>query len=318
MVRGLSTLLVTEAPFRGLLSRAIIEATLPALRPGPILLPAIDTSQASQGFQPLGALPAGVQEVVLTGVFLDRAWLETALSIATAAVAAGLRLRVHNLGLEARALGVAPREVGVLEKAGALGLRDHRSANALTLWRVAAQMRVLHYPERHVAADATLAAMLPAGRILGLALRGQPGMADRARLPAILQRLTTGGAWSVLPLPIAGPGTPDDETATTRAVAAALLPEAPLLLPELSEPAFWQREVTPARLKGLVARCDLVLTNRDLPAAYAAGSGVPVIGLADGSDRRIVTCLATLANDLAPGSALLHAAASGDAKGRMT
>jgi len=114
MVRGVSTLLVTEAPFRGLLSRAIIEATLPALRPGPTLLPAIDAPQASQGFPPLAALPPGVQEVVLTGVFLDRAWLEAALSIAAAALAAGLPLRVHNLGLEGRALGPIPQRVGVL------------------------------------------------------------------------------------------------------------------------------------------------------------------------------------------------------------
>jgi hypothetical protein len=67
--------------------------------------------------------------------------------------------------------------------------------------------------------------------------------------------------------------------------------------------------MTPARLKGLVARCDLVLTNRDLLAAYAADCGVPVIGLAEGPDRRIVSCMATLANALAPGSVLLHPAA---------
>lgn len=315
----MSTLLVTEASFRGLLSRAIIEATVAALRPGVPLLLATDAPQAPEGFlpQPLGTLPDGVEEVVLTGVFLDRIWLDAALSTATAAVAAGRRLRVHNLGLEDKALGAAPRDVGVLEKAGILGLRDHRSANALTLWRINAAMRVLGYPERHVVADATLAAMLPAGRILGLALRGRPGLADRARLPALLQRLGPAGGWSVLVLPVAGPGTADDETATTRAAAAALLPEAPLLLPELAEPTIWRREMTPARLKGLVARCDLVLTNRDVPAAYAASCGVPVIGLLDGPDRRIASCMATLANALAPGSALIHLPAGDGAKGNM-
>ncbi|WP_368415267.1 hypothetical protein [Falsiroseomonas sp.] len=313
----MSTLLVTEAPFRGLLSRAIIEATVAALRPGAPLLLATDAPQAPEGFlpQPLGTLPAGVEEAVLTGVFLDRVWLEGAVSIAAAAVAAGLRLRVHNLGLEDKALGAAPPDVGVLEKAGTLGLRDHRTANALTLWRVAADMRVLGYPERHVVADATLAAMLPAGRILGLALRGRSGMAERARLPAILQRLGAKGGWSVLPLPVAGPGTADDETATNHAAAAALLPDAPLLLPKLGEPAFWQQEITPARLKGLVARCDLVLTNRDLVAGYAASCGVPVIGLQDGPDRRIVSCMATLANAVAPGSALMTLPAVGEGKG---
>ena len=315
----MSTLLLTEAPFRGLLSRAIIEASLATLRLAQPVLPGPDAPTAPERFMPppLGTLPPEVEEVALTGVFLDRGWLEAALSIAAAAVAAGLRLRVHNLGLEAKALGPAPRGVGVLEKAGILGLRDHRSANALTLWRVAAGMRVLGYPERDVVPDATLAAMLPAGRILGLALRGRSGMAERARLPAILQRLGAEGGWSVLPLPVAGPGTADDETATNHAAAAALLPDAPLLLPKLGEPAFWRQDMTPARLKGLVARCDLVLTNRDLLAAYAASCGVPVIGLLDGPDRRIVSCMATLANALAPGSALMTLSAGGDAKGHI-
>lgn len=159
--------------------------------------------------------------------------------------------------------------------------------------------------------------MLPPGRILGLALRGRAGMADRARLPAILRRLGAAGGWSVLPLPVAGPGTADDETATNHAAAAALLPDAPLLLPTIEEPAFWRQDMTPARLKGLVARCDLVLTNRDLLAAYAASCNVPVIGLQDGPDRRIASCMATLANALAPGSALMSLPGGDDAKGHL-
>jgi hypothetical protein len=69
---------------------------------------------------------------------------------------------------------------------------------------------------------------------------------------------------------------------------------------------FWRRQVTPARLKALVARCTLVATNRDLVAGYAVAAGVALRGLAIGADRRIVSCMATLANALPSGSALVH------------
>uniref|UniRef100_UPI001F333072 hypothetical protein n=1 Tax=Falsiroseomonas oryziterrae TaxID=2911368 RepID=UPI001F333072 len=96
-----------------------------------------------------------------------------------------------------------------------------------------------------------------------------------------------------------------DDLGGTRAFAAAWLDGAPVLLPELSDPAF-RRSLDAARLAGLVARCAHVVTNQDLVAALAIARGVPVLGLGAGPDRRIKACLATLANELPPGSALVQ------------
>jgi hypothetical protein len=126
------------------------------------------------------------------------------------------------------------------------------------------------------------------------------------RLPALRRLLAPAAGWPVLPLPVHRPGTPEDDLPAMREIAAAVLPGSALLLPDLAEPRAWRQRLTPARLKALVARCRVLVTNRDLPAALAVAAGVPVLGLALGADRRIVSCLATLANELAAGSALLH------------
>lgn len=305
------TLLLAETPFRDLSSRAILAEAAAAVPHAPPLLLQSRAPRLPPGFLPVSpeTLPDGVEQVLLAGPFLEREALEAALATAAAALAAGARLVVHNLALEGSAgrMG-APAGAKVLDRAPRLGVRDHRTANILTLWRVAAPIAILAYPERHVAPDAALAERLPPGPLLGLAIRGGQEMRRSwtARLPAIARILSLAEGWPVLPIPTRLPGLPDDDLPATREIAAAALPGSALLLPELADPVAWRRSLTPARAKALVGRCRLVVTNRDLPAAYAVACGVPVIGLALGADRRIVSCLATLANELPPGSALLH------------
>lgn len=305
------TLLLAEPPLRDLLPRALLAEAVGAIPHAPPMLLPTRARRAPPGFEPVppGPPPRGVELVVIAGTFLSRDELEGALDTAGHALDAGARLRVHALSLEGDAArAVPPFGVEILERAEAITVRDHRTLNVLTLWRLAAPARLTPYPERHVPADLALATRLPYGPILGLAIRDGEEMRRfwSARLPALRRLLAPFAGWPVLPLPTVMPGTPGDDLAGSRTFAEAVLPGAPLLLPELAEPQLWRRVVRPARLKGLVARCRVVVTNRDLPAAYAVAEGVPVLGIALATDRRIVSCLATLANELPDGSELVY------------
>lgn len=303
------TLLLAEHPFRDLISRALFTDLAPV--PGELpMLVASPAAPLPPGFEalPEGADPRalGVTRMILCGVFLERPRLEAMLAFATRA---GASLAVVNLALEGDAAQrAAPAGVGALERASRIVLRDHRTANVLTLWRLRAPFTIEPFPERHIAPDPILGLLLPPGPVLGLAIRDGSDMRAswEPRLPAIKRLLARTNGWPVLPLPVQGPGQPGDDIAGSMSFAKAVFGAPRLLMPRLAELAWWQREVTPARMKGLVARCALVVTNRDLIAAYAVASGVPVQGIALGADRRIVSCLATLANELPPGSDLAH------------
>jgi hypothetical protein len=303
------TLLLAEHPFRDLVSRALLADFAPA--PGaPAVLVAGPAAALPPGFEalPEGADPRalGVTQVILGGVFLERPRLEAMLALAARA---GAPLSLRNFGVEGDAAQrAAPAGAAVLDRATRIALRDHRSANVLTLWRLRVPFAIEPYPERHIAPDPILGALLPPGPVLGLAIRdgGDMKASWQPRLPAIKRLLAQAIGWPVLPLPIQGPGQPGDDMAGSLAFAKAVFDAPRVLMPRLTDLAWWQKEVTPARMKGLVARCALVVTNRDLIAAYAVAAGVPVQGIALGADRRIVSCLATLANDLPPGSDLAH------------
>jgi hypothetical protein len=80
------------------------------------------------------------------------------------------------------------------------------------------------------------------------------------------------------------------------------LPDARIAAPPLLDRAHWRREMTPARLKGLIARCDVLLTQRKHNAVHAIGSGVRVIGLHPMVDNSLRRTFVALANRLPPGS----------------
>jgi hypothetical protein len=308
-------LVLAERPFRGLRSRAImaeIAATLPA-EPPPFL--AMHVAAEVPGFATVENEPdpasLGITRVVLAGVFTRRAELERALRVAALAQARGATLETLCFSVEREAARTdAPASVGVLDAAAPLDLREHATANALLVWRVAAPQRIHPFPERAVAPDPALAGALPEGKLLGLAILGgeETARAIAERGQAMAALLAPFRGWPVLPLPVEQPEGPADDLPATLDLAARFLPDSPVLLPELAETRWRRRNLTPARLKALVARCAAVVATQDLPLAYAVASGVPAIGVALGQDRRAAACLSSLANELPAGSDLVFPA----------
>ena len=304
------TLVLAERPFGDLRGRATMRDLVARRGQGqPLLIPSRAPS-APPGFQPIppgSDLAAfGVSRVALAGCFQEKGELEWALAEAARAIAAGARFEALGLSVEGGVAETPPRGVEVLDGASSIELRDFLSANTLTLWRVAAPLRVNGYPEARIAPDPGLAASLPPGPLLGVAISAGNHVRKEwmARADGIGRLLAQANGWPAVPLPIEATGTPADDLPSTRAFIEALLPEAPVLLPELSDFVWRQRQFTVARMKAVVARCALVVTNQDLPAAMAITSGVPVLGLALANDRRIVASLSTLANEAPPGSEL--------------
>jgi hypothetical protein len=307
------TLLLAERPFRDLRSRAVLLGlAAPFGAAGPVLV-ATAAQRCPPGFAPVAPdadpVALGIARVVIAGAFQDRAALTAALAAAARAVAAGATLEVLHLSLDGEAARPAPPQgAELLDAAARIALRDCNTADTLITWRVAAALRIAPYPEALPPGDPSLLVTLPDRPLIGVAIHGGEATANawRARLAALRRLLAPAQGWPVLPLPVEVPGSPMDDLPGSLAFAAALLPGSPTLLPELADAIWRRRQLTPARLKALVGRCRVVVSTQDLPAALAVASGVPVLGLALAPDRRIASCLATLANSLPSGSQLLY------------
>ena len=75
-----------------------------------------------------------------------------------------------------------------------------------------------------------------------------------------------------------------------------------LAAPILLDRAHWQAELTPRRLKGLIARCDALVTHRKHNAVHAIGAGVRVIGLHPMVDESLRRTFIALMHRMPPGS----------------
>jgi hypothetical protein len=312
-----ATLFLTAAGEGDLLAEAVLAEAIASVGEGTPLAALPDMGRLQRTIPALRNADAdadGITRAVITGRFEDTQKLATALARAEAVQGQGGQVVFRNVTLESRAIGEATPELIArlrgLAGTSRIGARDHRTAEVLTRWGVEAPPRLLAYPEAGIAPDASVARLLPAGAApIGLSMHGSNEMRaawDRLgdRLGAALAPLA---GRPVLPLLPNQPGlhTQHDSAAGTRHFAQRFLPGSELLLPESLQQGWWRRQMTAARLKSLVARCALVITQRDLPAAFAASAGVPVLGVWLHGDRRIADCLATLADRLAPGSGWL-------------
>ncbi|WP_203071085.1 polysaccharide pyruvyl transferase family protein [Falsiroseomonas ponticola] len=231
------------------------------------------------------------------------------------AMAAGAQIHLHNLGvawlLKDRSWLDATAQHVFANLAG-LSVRDPLSAERLAEAGLARLPRLTFFPETRIAADPGLAEALlgprrPGGpKLLGVSIIPSPTMRacllhDAARVRAVLAEFA---GHAVVPIvsTVHIDSVEEDDLTGAADFIRTFLPQAPIAAPLLLDRAHWQAEMTPRRLKGLIARCDALVTQRKHNAIHAIGAGVRVIGLHPLIDNSLRRTFVTLANDLPPGS----------------
>lgn len=225
--------------------------------------------------------------------------------------AAGAEIHFHNLGIAwlLDDLSWLTEEVrGLLRRAASLTVRDYLGFELLAMCNLGRLPRITFFPEADIPPDFALAdALLPRGRkLLGLSIIPLPLMREclaheQARVRALLHEFE-----DHLVVPIASTvhlHTPEeDDVAGCQGFLRDFLPDAQIAAPELLDRAHWRRELTPRRLKGLIARCDALVSHRKHNAIHAIGAGTRVIGLHPLEDYSLRRTFVAMEHRLPPGS----------------
>jgi len=236
-----------------------------------------------------------------------RAWMPWLVQAETS----GAEIHFHNLGVASlgRDLGwLDAAALGVFARAGGFSVRDYLSVERAIEGGIPRTPRLTFIPEADIPADPALAeAVLPRGRrLLGLSIIPTPLMRDALRHEAALVRalLAEFAGHAVVPIvsTVHADTAEEDDMEGCAAFLRDFLPEAEVAAPCLLDRTHWQAELTPARLKGLVARCDTLVTHRKHNAVHAIGAGVRVIGLHPLEDHSLRRTFVTLSHRLPPGS----------------
>jgi hypothetical protein len=236
-----------------------------------------------------------------------RAWMPALVR----AEAAGAEIHFHNLGVASLLddLGwLDAAAQGVIARAASFTVRDYVSVERFTEAGILRMPRITHFPEADIDPDVSLAdALLPRGRkLLGVSIIPQPLMRACLRHDAATVRALVAEFADHAIVPIVSTvhlDTPDEDDAAGCAdFLRDFLPGQDIVAPILLDRAHWRAELTPRRLKGLIARCDTLLTHRKHNAVHGIGAGVRVIGLHPMVDESLRRTFIALSDRLSPGS----------------
>jgi hypothetical protein len=227
------------------------------------------------------------------------------------AEAQGAAIHLHNLGIgkltgEPGWLDDTAR--GVIARLASFTVRDFPAVEAVAEAGFGRLPRITHFPEADIEPDFTLAdALLPRGRrLLGVSMIPTPLMQDCLRHDAETVRALLAEFADHAIVPIVSTvhlDTPEeDDAAGCAAFLRDVMPLHEIAAPILLDRGHWRAELTPRRLKGLIARCDTLVSYRKHNAVHAIGAGVRVIGLHPLIDDSLRRSFVGLVHRLPPGS----------------
>jgi hypothetical protein len=224
----------------------------------------------------------------------------------------GAEIHLHNLGIawllqDLGWLDDAAR--GVIARARTFSVRDALGVERAAEAGFARLPRVTHFPEADILADPSLAdELLPRDgpKLLGVSVIPTASMLaalerDAPRVGALLAPFA---GHAILPIvsTVHADSAAEDDLAGFGAFRAAFLPGARIAAPALLDRGHWRAAMTPARLKGLIARCDALISQRKHNVVHAIGAGVRVLGLHPREDNSLPRTFIALAHRLPGGS----------------
>jgi len=227
------------------------------------------------------------------------------------AQAGGAEIHLHNLGVAwppADRAFIDQTGRNVIAGAASFTVRDYAGVERAARSRFGRMPRITFFPEADVPAEYDLAdALLPrGGKLLGVSIIPTELMRrclahDAGRVCALVAEFA-----GHLVVPIVSTvhafSDAEDDMAGVVAFLRDFMPDARVASPLLLDRGHWRREMTPQRLKGLVARCDVLLTQRKHNAIHAIGSSVRVIGMSPMIDNSLRRTFVAMSHRLPPGS----------------
>lgn len=266
-------------------------------------------------FEESGLLARRVPRIVIGGGFIgEKVFLQTQLPSVALAQRQGAAVHIHNIGVSrlGRAADWAPEGgIEAIRRLASFTVRDPRSVEMVLDWDLGIIPGLTRYPEKSIPADPSLAdALLPRGvRLLGVSVTHSARMwrclehgADRVR--ALLDRFPDHALVPIVST-IHRMAREERDNEGFRRFHATFCPDRPVIAPELADPDVWRAELTPQRLKGIIARLDVLISQRKHNAIHAIGAGVPVIGIHVARDDSLPRCIQALADCLPEGSACI-------------
>jgi hypothetical protein len=196
----------------------------------------------------------------------------------------------------------------VLGRLASLSVRDTVSVTIVERWGLGLKPRLTRYPERKAIPIRDWPFKLPEGKLLGLSMTSQPIMARSVEQNEPLLKSLFDAYPDHVIVPVVSTVHPtaadEKDEAGFRHLVQTLGLSGRTAMLELLQPETWRTMLDVDRLRALVARLDVLVSQRKHNCVHAFGTGVPAIGLHPNADDSLSRLFNTVAAEVPVGSRL--------------
>jgi hypothetical protein len=197
----------------------------------------------------------------------------------------------------------------VISNCASFTVRDHVSRWLCLEWPFKREPGLTYYPERKLPPDMTLAASMPNRPLLGISITGQRMMRDALerntqRIRPVLEQYR---GYGVVPIVSTNHQSEaeEDDVMGFNTFADLFLKNFDIVMPQMLDKLWWHENMTPLRLKGIISKCDFLLSQRKHNIIHAIGSGVPFVAIHPKEDDSLLRIIYSLHAEIAPLSGFL-------------
>jgi hypothetical protein len=197
----------------------------------------------------------------------------------------------------------------ILKSCASFTVRDHVSRWLCLEWPFKTDPGLTYYPEKNLPADFFLTDMLPNKPLLGISITGQSLMQDalRRNVPRVQAMLSQFRGYAVVPIVSTNHAweSEEDDAKGFMNFADLFLREFEIVVPQMLDKKWWNDNLSPLRLKGVISKCKFLISQRKHNIIHAIGAKVPFVAIHPARDDSLVRILYSLHSEIQPTSGLL-------------
>jgi hypothetical protein len=228
-----------------------------------------------------------------------------------AAQNSGAKTYIHNIG----AAGVddfkwvTPEMMAAFEKAEELSVRDTHSLNALKNIGIKREIQLIKFPEKNIPKDLALIKFLPNEKILGISVTNGNAFFDsvyknKAKIQALVDKYK---GLKVLPIisTVHKFSSEENDIEGFKRFHELFLKDFQIIFPQTLYKEWWYNNMTPQKLKGLISKCDVLISRRKHNCVHAISCGIKTIGISPKENIGVATAFESLSDILPEESELI-------------
>lgn len=195
----------------------------------------------------------------------------------------------------------------VFKNLASFTVRDHVSRWLVKEWDFDLNPGITYYPEYTLTPQPFQLPVMP-GPLIGFSITGQQVMLDslERNRDKIRQFIIQLGNFSAVPIVSTVQDNADeDDIRGFNAFAEMFLQGKQIVFREMLDRNWWSSELTPLRLKYVISKLNLLVSQRKHNVIHAIGTGTPFVGIFPDADDSILRIMFSLRHRIPTGSSFL-------------